>query len=34
MTNNAWQLTQGNTQQTEDREPERYYDWMWWKMRQ
>lgn len=34
MTNNAWQLTQGNTQQTEDREPERYYDWMLWKMRQ
>tara|TARA_B100000035_G_scaffold157013_1_gene133773 strand:- start:629 stop:1030 length:402 start_codon:yes stop_codon:yes gene_type:complete len=34
MTNNAWQLTQGNTQETEEREPERYYDWMLWKMRQ
>ena len=34
MTNNAWQLTQGNTQQTEDLRTERYYDWMLWKMRQ
>jgi len=38
--NNAWQLPYGNnvnkqdTKNDNDPEPERYYDWMLWKMRQ